>query len=280
MSTVLTATRATTPRGASPVALTRALTARAVIDRLTIALLVAAAMVGMGLVVGALWPPLQETFADLALPEGLLAFAGGLDLATPAGWVNAEMLSIVAPGALIAVAVVSAARATAGEEEAGTLGVLLSLPVTRGQVLFAKALAVAVHVGLVWAGITAGLLAGSALGDLGLRASDVLAGTAPLALLGLLFGTLALLVGSATGSRRTTGAVVGGLAVLAYATASFLPLVDSLADAARLSPWYYATAATPLVNGVDWTHLAVLGAGALLALAAALAVARRRDLRA
>lgn len=280
MSTLLAPPPAAAPATApSRASLARVLTARAVADRMVAALLVATTMVGMGLVVGALWPPLQDVFADLDLPPELLAFAGGLDLATPAGWAHAEMLSVVAPAALVAIAVVSAGRATAGEEEAGTLGVLLSLPVTRLQVLAAKAAATVVHVAVVGAGVVAGLLLGSAVGGLGLGAGRVLGAAVSLAVLGLFFGAVALLLGSATGDRRLTGALTSGLAVLSYAAASFLPLLDSVAWLVRLSPWYWATTPPALVEGVSWGHLAVLAAATLAVVGAAAAALRRRDLR-
>lgn len=68
---------------------------------------------------------------------------------TGAGFLNAEMFSMMVPLVLIAIACTGAAAATAGEEERGTADVLLSLPISRGRVLAAKVLATVIAVLLV-----------------------------------------------------------------------------------------------------------------------------------
>ena len=97
--------------------------------------------------------------------------------------------------------------------------------------------------------------------------------------LGILFGVIAVIVGSVSGSRRLTNAATGGMATLAFAMNSFVPLSDSLAGLAKLSPWYYFNSGDPLANGVDPGQLLVLGAAALVILALGLGVFNRRDLR-
>lgn len=258
-----------------------ALVRRAVADRMTLASVVGVLMVGMGLMVGALWPPLQDVFAEFetSLPAAFDAMLGASPLSTPVGWVNAELLSLTAPAAAIAVAVVSAGRATAGEEDAKTLGLLLSAPVGRVTLLLAKAAAMVVHVLVVGAFLGAGMLLGSALGDLGLTLGGVAGAVAHVAALAVLFGCVAVLVGSGTGRRRLTTVVTSGLASVAFLAATFLPLSDATAGTERLSPWYYLSAADPLANGADAGHLLLLLGAAAAVLLAAVAVFRRRDLR-
>ncbi len=58
-----------------------------------------------------------------------------------------------------------------------------------------------------------------------------------------------------------------GSAGSSFALASFLPLSDSLADGAKVSPWYYYNSSDPLTNGADLLHLVVLLVLAAVALA-------------
>lgn len=258
-----------------------ALLARAVADRIVLAGLVGALMIALGLMVGALWPSLQHTFADLTkqLPEAFRAIWGGASLATPVGWVDAELISAVAPIGAIAVGVVSAARAVAGEEEAKTMGVLLAMPVPRTTFLAAKIVAMAGHVVVVGVAVYAGLIAGTLVGDMGLSVVGMLAASASVVALGIFFGTVGVLIAAITGNRRLSTAATAGLAVLAFAVANFFPLSHFLASAAKLSPWYYFASSTPLANGFSWAHLLVLAAAALAVSALSVAVFTRRDLR-
>ncbi|AOW92642.1 hypothetical protein BFN03_07905 [Rhodococcus sp. WMMA185] len=259
----------------------RALVNKAIADRMTLSVVIGVLLVAMGAMVGALWPPLKETFANF--PTGLLDMMGkafaGADLTTPAGWVNAELMSMVAPAGAIAIGVISAVRATAGEEEDKTLGILLGAPVGRLPFLLAKIGAMIVHVLVVCAFLSVGLVIASAIGNLGLSAPGILGATAHTALLGILFGMIAIALGALTGSRRVATAATGALAALAFAVSVFLPLSDTLAGGAKISPWYYYTASNPLVNGLDWAHLSILGASAVIIGVAAALLFERRDLR-
>lgn len=254
---------------------------QAVGERLVLVSVVALVLLGMGALVGALWPPMQDTLAELqeALPPAIAVFLGEAGLGTPAGWAQAEMLSVVAPAAVITAAAASASRATAGEEEARTLGVLLAAPVGRLTFLWAKAAAMAVHTLIAAAAVSAGLVVADRIGGMDLGPSAIVAVGLHGYALGLLFGALALLVAVATGSRRRTTAVVSTLAGLAFAVHAFFPLSDALADGITASPWYYYIESEPIVHGADWGHLLVLLAATAAVLAAAAAAFPKRDLR-
>ncbi|MEG3629770.1 hypothetical protein [Streptomyces poriticola] len=86
-------------------------------------------------------------------------------------------MSVVAPAGMIAAAVLSAGRGTAGEEEDGALGLLLGAPVGRVPFLLAKAVAMAIHVLVVCGLLALGLVAGNAVGDLGLTAAGIVGAT-------------------------------------------------------------------------------------------------------
>lgn len=254
---------------------------RGVADRLPLTGALAVLMVGMGLLTGSLWPSLEGTLSDL--PDNLTDTLGkalsGADMTTAIGWTNAEFVSLVAPLGVIAAAIIAVTRGVVGEEAGKTLGVLLSVPLARTTFLLAKAAAMAVHVLLVAGSISVGLLMGSLVGDMGLSASGILAVALHAAALGLFFGGVALLVGALTGDARLTLVVTASIAGAAFIATAILPLFESAADWARVSPWYYFNSSDPLSNGADWLHLVVLVVGAGLLAALAVTTYRGRDLR-
>jgi ABC-2 type transport system permease protein len=238
-------------------------------------------MLAIGAVLGLLWPPLREVFRNLpqSMVDLVKAISGGTDLSTPAGWANAELLSLVAPAAVIVVAVLGAAAASAGEEQNKTLGITLSTPVSRGTFLIATMGAMAISVLIVSICIGLGLMLGNLIGNLGLSAAGIVGVAAHSFVFGLLFGALAFLLGATTGSKKvaTLGSTL--VAVLAFSANTFLPLDPDLAGGQKFSPWYYYNSSNPLVHGAQGGYLLLLaGIGILLALAAVL-VFRHRDLR-
>jgi ABC-2 type transport system permease protein len=277
---VVTETAANTSRAGGGPGL-RVIMVQAVRVRATLVVVISSMMLGMGLIVGALWPTMHESFADLSagLPAAFDALLGQQSLSTAVGWANAEMLSMVAPAGVIAVGVISAAKATAGEEEAGTLGILLAAPVSRSMFLAAKELAMIVAVFFVSAAVAVGLLLGNTIGGLGIPVGNVIAASVACLLLGVLYGSFALAVGAWTGQRRLTLAAAGGCAALSFAVANFLPLSDVLASGAKLSPWYYYTSDVVLAAGANYWHFAILGGLSLFCYVLAVAGFSNRDLR-
>ena len=257
-----------------------AITWTAVRDRRVLVATVAGLLVAMGALTGALWPSLRDAFADLPteLSDGLGTVLAGADLTSPIGWMNAEMASLVVPGGLIAVAVVSAAKGIAGEEQAKSLGVLLSTPVSRGSFLIAKTAAMTINVLLATIGAVAGFLVGDRIGGLGLETSGVVGACVHAALLAVVFGSVAVLVSALTGDSRLTSSVAGGVAALAFGLNAFLPLSSALAGFARVSPWYYFAQSNPLAHGPDYAHLGVLASIVVVLLGLAAVAYRRRDL--
>lgn len=238
-------------------------------------------MLAIGAMLGLLWPPLRDVFRNLpqSMVDLVKAISGGTDLSTPAGWADAELLSMVAPAAVIVVAVMSAAAASAGEEEKKTLGLTLSASVSRSMFLVAAMVAMVISVLIVSVCIGLGLVLGNVIGNLGLSAAGIVGVATHSLALGVLFGTLAFLLGAATGRKRVASLVPALVAVLAFAANTFLPLDPSLADGQKFSPWYYYNSSNPLAHGASWGDLLLLGGISILLAIAAVLVFRRRDLR-
>lgn len=281
MTTVATAHQHRAVPSRPQSAIGRAIFSRAVADRRTLVAVLGFYALAIGVGVGALWPPLKTTFADIAdsFPAAFDGLLGGVSLATPAGWVNAEMLSMMGPAFLIATAIISAGAGVAGEEQARTMGLVLSTSARRTTFLAAKTAAMTVHVLIVASAMFAGLVLGNLVGDLGLPVGKLLAATVSMTLLGLLYGAIALTVATVTGDRKLTMAISAGIAGLSFVLAIFLPLADSLTTLAKINFWYPYSANVALVNGIDWGYAAVLAGSAVLIAAIGFLVFPRRDLR-
>lgn len=206
-------------------------------------------------------------------------FSGGFtDLNSPEGFLNSQLYSLTVPIVFLIFAISAGSGAIAGEEERGTLDLLMSSPVTRSEVLMHKFAAMTVAISVLGAVLWAGVALGAAIVDMDLSlwrsAQVVVSGL----LLGTAFGACALALGSATGRRGTSIAVASAAAVGTYFLNALAPLVDALDPLTRLSPFHYYISADPLVNGLDPLHVLVLIALSLALVGIALFTLERRDL--
>jgi len=108
-----------------------------------------AGMVTVVAMYAAFYPSIKESAADLqsyidSLPEAIRNIVGAESYTTSVGYLEGEFLNTLGPLLVLIFAIGAGARAIAGEEESGTLDLLLSTPVRRGQVLASKALAIAI----------------------------------------------------------------------------------------------------------------------------------------
>ncbi len=238
-------------------------------------------MVSMGVMLGPMYGLIDDRLIEFSeqIPEALLAMIGSADLGTPEGWYQTETYSFMAPISVIVVVTVVAARALAGEEARGTMGLLLANPMARSRVVLEKAFAMTVYSLIVGLFTFAGTALGSLVGGLGMSMVNVAVTSLLASLVGLVFGAVALTLGAATG--RVKAAVYGtaGLALASFLLNSFLPLSERAAGYARGTPFYYYLTSDPLSNGMPWGHAAVLVtliAGLVLL---AVTLFERRDLR-
>lgn len=157
-----------------------------------------------------------------------------------------------------------------------TLDLLLSTPVTRSRVVVDKALAMVVGTLGLSALLGLALVAEGALVGMDLPAGNA-AAMFHLALLGLVFGALALAIGAGTGRLGLSRAVPVLVAVMAYVVNGLGGLVDWLAPVQKLSPLYQYGAHDPLRNGVSWPAVGVAVGTVVLLVAVAAAGFDRRD---
>jgi ABC-2 type transport system permease protein len=243
--------------------------------------LVAIIIFATTLVIGPVYVLIDDAILLLAqqLPDAILALTGGGDLGTPEGYYQLEIFSLMGPIAVIAVTAAIGAKAVAGEERDGTMGLLLANPIPRARIVWAKSFSMLLGAIIVGAAVFAGAALGSFAAGLGMKLGNIAAISLLLTLLGLVFGALALAIGAATGRYRVAIFGAAGAAFVFFVLNSFLPLSDSLAEVARVSPFYYFLAGNPLIDGLNLGHAAVLAAIALALVALAAFTFNRRDVR-
>ncbi len=214
------------------------------------------------------------------MPEGIkAAFMGSSDFSTPVGYVNVELLSWLAPIVLIAFAVAVAARSLAGEEESGTLGLVLSHTVGRRRLVLQKYAALVVMVVALGAVFWLSLTVATAIAGTPVGAADLAQAFLSLTLLGLAIGSVTYAVSGATGRRQVGIAAGAGVGVAMYLLNTLAVMNESIRPFRYLSLFHYSGGASPLGKPLDAPGLLVLLATSAVMLVATLVLFERRDVR-
>jgi ABC-2 type transport system permease protein len=248
--------------------------------RLPSAASAALGLIAVMLAVGALFPAVGHSIGTLSIPKGVAQLLGGADYGTITGWYRSEIGAVYGPLVIAALAITAASAGTAGEEEDRILGLVLAHPVTRSQLIAAKAVAIAAIVVTVAVASWAGLIAGVALGGGGISVGHLSAFCVQLAFFGFAAGAVALALGAGTGRRSLANGVAAAVAIIGWLINGFAPLVSAIGWLKYLSLFHYYEGNDPLTHGVDIAGIVVLGAVALLLTAVATVAFERRDLRA
>jgi ABC-2 type transport system permease protein len=217
-----------------------------------------------------------------AMPPELRAMfsSENADISTPAGYLNIELFTFMLPFIVMAVTLTAGAGATAGEEEHGTLELLLANPIPRWRIVAEKALGSAILAAILCAGVWVALALSAQLMAIEIALDNVAGALVSVWLLGCAIGGVALLMGALTGSRVAAIGVAVGVAVAGFFVNALAPLADGLKPLRPFSPHYHYMGYDPLTNGLDAGHALVLAATSVVLVVAAAIAFERRDLRA
>jgi ABC-2 type transport system permease protein len=230
---------------------------------------------------GALWPTvrnmgnLRDFIANY--PEALRELFKIDQFATGTGFLNGELYSLLLPILFLVYGIGRGARAIAGEEEAGTLEVLLTTRVSPVSLVLHKAAALVVAVVGLGAVLFVAVAVCSPLFGLGITAGAALTGSLAMVLLGIEFGMLALAISAISGRHTIAVAGASALAVAAYLLYAAGGLVDALDSWRIVSPFQQALGDGPLGAGLPVVYL-WMPAVAVLVVLAALPAFDRRDI--
>lgn len=241
-------------------------------------------LVALAAIMVAFFPVIRDaTFISEYLesfPEEFLAlFAGEVtDYTSGEGFLNGELFFLMYPLLMLIFAIGFGSSAIAGEEESGTLDLLLSNPINRWHLVLEKYVAMLVCTLLLTIVFWAALAIGGAAIDMGLNLVRLAAVCFSGFLLAIAFGTIALAIGCARGKQGLSIGVGGALGVYAYMLNALAPLIEWLEPFQIASPFYYYIDANPLQNGLDPLHAAVLIGLSVVFLGIAIVSFERRDL--
>lgn len=221
-------------------------------------------------------PTSYEEVID-AFPTEILEAMGWDDIATPTGYLGSTVFGLVVPILTVIFAIAVGTRFLAGDEEAGTMELTLTHPVSRTSFVLQRAGAA------LLAGLGSGAVVFAAVavlvGPVGLEVPiwHIVSASLSLALLAITFAMLAIALGAWIGRRGIVVGVCSAVAVLAYFADTVLTTVDGFEWLDRTSLFYYYDGQDILERGLSIGNLVVLVAVAVVFLVTAVVGFQRRD---
>jgi ABC-2 type transport system permease protein len=225
-------------------------------------------------------PALRDAYAIIA--QSLRFLGDPIAMQTPEGYATTRYLQLFVPLLWSIWPILAGARMVRGEEERGTLDVLLATPQPRTRVLLEKLLALVIALLVIALLMALGTIVGEARANA--QVDFVRALLAGLNVVGLafFFATLALLISQFTASRSAAVGWTSGLLVLSVLLDGAGRVVSG-AWVQHLSPFYYYNLNRPLVPSFNDTPAAaflLLGLSLLFAAFSMFLFARRDSGRA
>lgn len=220
---------------------------------------------------------LQKSFENL--PDAAIQlFGGSTDFFSPVGYLNSQIFFLMLPMLLGILAISLGSRILAQEEQEKTIEGLLTRPISRTQLLLAKALAGTIILAIVSLVSWISIVILAKLVDLDVSITALTQASFVCFLLVLSFGSVAYLF-SAIG--RTKGASIGLATLIAfggYIIDSLSGTVKWLSAPSKLFPFNYYNSESILRGNYNWVNAwffvaVIVGCGLLSWVAF-----RRRDL--
>jgi ABC-2 type transport system permease protein len=243
-----------------------------------------ASVVGYVIMMCSLFPSIRESAGDMqgyieSMPEAFRkAFMGeSTDFGNAVTYLNGELFSFMTPLFVMIFAIGLAAAQIAGEEESGTLSLLLAYPVERTRLLLQKLGVLVAGTAALCAAHLAAMLVANVVIGLDMPTGDLIGAHVSLLLLALAVATIAFAAGAATGKRGLTIAVGSAVGIVAYLLNIVAQLVESLLWLQKISLFYYYGGAEPLRLGLRPAYAAVLLAVIVVAGVVAWRTFERRD---
>jgi ABC-2 type transport system permease protein len=239
--------------------------------------------IGLGVMivwVMAIYPSVEAELADYvdAMPEAMKSLFGMEDITSLAGFVHAEIFSLMGPLVFAAFAITAGAATVAGEERDRILPIVLATGIGRRNLLLAKFVALTISIGVLAVITLLAVLVGLVVAGGGIGLAEIVAATVQLAALGVVFGALALAVGAATGRKAAASGTAVGVALVTYLVDALANLVGWLEPFEVLSPFHWYAPSNPLVAGFSVTGLALLVGCTAVLVVIAVRTFDRRDI--
>lgn len=237
----------------------------------------------LALLIVAIYPTFAEAGADLEeamenMPDAYKAFTGGvLSLTEFDGYLVSQYL-IILPLIIAIFAIIEGTGALRGEEERGSMDTLLSLPVSRIQVVLHKAIATLLSIVFVLIIIGIVLYVSTLFVEGATLAPDRLAAILLNTFgMGALFYCFSLFLSASLPSRRLAGVIGAVFTVGAYFFDAMTDIVEGIHDFRYIGPFNYFEPLAILKEDLAIQDSAVLIGASLVFLIVAMLLFRRRD---
>jgi ABC-2 type transport system permease protein len=243
----------------------------------------AVAITAVAAMYSAFWPVFGHN-ADLtdaidAFPQGMKDAFHMTDYSSAAGYFGSTVFGLLVPILVAVFAIAAGVRAIAGDEEAGTLELVMAHPVTRAKLAVSRwAATVAAMVGAGVLLLVVILLIRIPAKFTELPVDNIAATVLMLTLFGICFASIAFGIGAYTGKKTISLGASAYLAVVTYLCSSFLPQINGLGWVKNVSPFAWYLDGEPLRHGVHWGYCGLLVAVAIYFAALGTWQFRRRDL--
>lgn len=214
------------------------------------------------------------------MPPAFQGLVGSLaDLNSFDTYIASQLFDIRMPLIAGIMAIILALGLSTAEEERGELRTLLSLPLSRVKLLFEKWLALCTIMAVTVLGVVAAVYAIGPFIEGGTIEPSALAGLVFMTwLIMVVFGTVTLAAGFATGSRAAANTLSILIVIGSFILTTFGQAVDWLRDFEKFSLLHYFPAVDIVKNGIDFADVAIFSLVITISLTIAVVVFRRRDI--
>lgn len=237
----------------------------------------------LGWMVTFLYPSFKDQTAALTemlkgYPAALTGFFGDFTkLSTYPGWLNIELFSY-GPPILAIFAVVVGTGLIAGEEEKGTLDLLLSHPIRRWRAVTEKFAAFVVATVLITVLIAIFFVSGSMMIGETSQLDRITLATMNIVPVTLAGGALALMASVLFRSRRLANAVALVVIIGSYFMESLGKTVDALEPYRPIALFHYYDSTAALFGSIKWGDIGILLALTAIFFVISLLAFQRRDI--
>lgn len=245
-----------------------------------------AGIVGLLVLIVLAYPAIrdQDAYSDLLddypdFVKEILGLGSGLDITSPAGYLNSQVLTNMLPLIFLIFLIAFATRETAGEEQDGRMDLALAHPISRERYLLEKVAAMLVG-GFVLAVVAAvSLLAPAPLIDMDISFNGLVGAVMSVFLLSLVFAALAFAIAAITGRRAVALGMAAGVGVALYILWGLAALIDAFTATRFVNPFFWGLAGDPILDGLQVGNALLLMGEVAVLIAIAVWGFRRRDLK-
>jgi ABC-2 type transport system permease protein len=211
-------------------------------------------------------------------PEEMIAFFPSIEKFTsPIGYIDTYFSSLMS--LIIGIFAVSAcAKLIVGDEEKGTLDLVISHPISRTNLFWGRVLAFVTAAVIILLAAWLGWLIPAGSAGFELTALDFLLPMLPLFSVLMLFGSLALLLSMLMPAARLASSLGAALLVANYLLIGMSGLNEDLKPIFEVTPLYFYQGAW-ILEDPEWWWLAGMVGISLVIFAISLLLFQRRDIR-